>query len=90
VSELDEGLDGNEFEGDLGLKDGDEHVGEKEGIVYDEVGDRGRREYSRFGNGSVERPVSTSLTKEEDMRTTMRSKAEVLVDARPTRPDAYC
>jgi hypothetical protein len=74
VSELDEGVDGDEVEGDLGLRDGDEHVEEKEGSVYDEVEDRGRRECSRFGNGSVERPVSTSLRKEGGMRTAMRSK----------------
>jgi hypothetical protein len=74
VSELDEGVNGDEVKGDLGLGDGDEHVEEKEGGAYDEVEDRGRRECSRFGNGSVERPVSTSLRKEGGMRTAMRSK----------------
>jgi hypothetical protein len=81
VSELDEGVCGDEVEGDLGLRDGDEHVEEKEGSVYDEVGDRGRRECSRFANGSAERPVSTSLSKEKDMRTAMMPKVEVLVGA---------
>jgi hypothetical protein len=81
VSELDEGVNGDEVEGNLGLRDGDEHVEEKEGSVYDKVVDRGRRECSRFGNGNVEELVSILLSKEEAMRTAMRSKAEVLVDA---------
>jgi hypothetical protein len=81
VFELDGSENGDEVEGDLGLRDGDEHVEEQEGSVYDEVEDRGRRECSRCGNGSAERPVSTSLRKEEGMRTAMRSKAEVFIDA---------
>jgi hypothetical protein len=81
VSEIYEGINGDEVDGDLGLRDGDEQVEEKEGSVSDEVGDRGRRECSRFGNGSAERPVSTSLSKEKGMRTAMMPKAEVLVGA---------
>jgi hypothetical protein len=79
VSELDEGVNGDEVEGDLDLRDEDEHVEEKEGSVYDEVEDRGRRECPRFGNGSVERPASTSLSKEKGMRTAMRSKGSLLL-----------
>jgi hypothetical protein len=81
VSELHEDVNGDEVEGDLGLRDGDEHVEEKEGSVYYEVEDHGRRGCSKFGDGNVERPVSTSLSKEKGIRTAMRPKAEVLVGA---------
>jgi hypothetical protein len=57
-----------------------ECIEEKEGSVYDDEVDRGRRECSRFGNGNVEEFVSILLSKEEAMRTAMRSNAEVLVD----------
>jgi hypothetical protein len=77
VSDLHEGVNGDEVKGDLGLRDGNEHVEEKEGSVYDEVEDRGRRECSRFGNGNVGELVSILLSEEEGMRTAMRSKAMV-------------
>jgi hypothetical protein len=76
---LDEDVNGDEVEGDLGLRDRDEHVEEKEGSVYDEVEDRGRRECLRFGNGNVEEPVSILLNEEEGMRTAMRSKGSPLL-----------
>jgi hypothetical protein len=64
----------------LDLVDSAEYIEVKEGSVYDEVVDRGRKVCSSFGNGNVEELVSILLSKEEAMRTAMRSNAEVLVD----------
>jgi hypothetical protein len=53
MSELEDGVNGDEVEGGLDLRDGEEDVKEKKGGVYDEVVDR-RRVCARFGNGNVE------------------------------------
>jgi hypothetical protein len=61
----------------LDLGDSAEYIEEKEGSVYDEVVNRGRKVCPRFGNGNVEELVSILPSEEEGMRTAMRSKAMV-------------
>jgi hypothetical protein len=54
MTELGEGVDGDEDEGDLDLGDKKEYVEEDEGGLDGGVVDHERRVFPRFGSGDVE------------------------------------
>jgi hypothetical protein len=81
MSELEEGVDGDEDEGDLDLGDREEDIEEENGSVYNEVLDYRRRVLQRFSGGDVEGLVASLLSKEEGVTqlVTKRSRELALI-----------